>query len=335
MKKYRDVIGVENLMMDFAVQLDRIPETDSLSWMQDYLWQGGGNASTAIVTLARLGARCGMLGVVGSDAFGQFCRDDMIYHNVDVSHLFTQNGPSNFSICLVEEQTGGRSFIVRLGVNEPLDETQADEAYIASAKYIHISMLECSARDMAIHYAKKNGVLVSLDAGWYNPEAEDMINKSDILIMSHDFYAALFDGGKNHSYDQIRENCKSLLKRGPQVVVATLGRQGCAGADKHGSFYLPAFSGYPIVDTTGAGDVYHGGFLYAHNQGWELASCAKFASAVSIINSTCLGGRVGLPTLEDVEEFLANGVICYSGTEERRKSYRDMVRFEFKTPGIR
>ena len=87
MEKVYDVIGVENPIMDFAVSIDRLPKTDSMSVMHDYLWQSGGNASSAIAALARLGAKCSMLGVVGTDEFGTFCRDDMVRHGVDVSHL--------------------------------------------------------------------------------------------------------------------------------------------------------------------------------------------------------------------------------------------------------
>ena len=73
MEKVYDVIGVENPIMDFAVSIDRLPKTDSMSVMHDYLWQSGGNASSAIAALARLGAKCSMLGVVGTDEFGIFC----------------------------------------------------------------------------------------------------------------------------------------------------------------------------------------------------------------------------------------------------------------------
>ena len=92
MEKVYDVIGVENPIMDFAVSIDRLPRTDSMSVMYDYLWQSGGNASSAIAALARLGARCSMLGVVGNDAFGAFCRDDMIRHGVDVSPFIYAGG---------------------------------------------------------------------------------------------------------------------------------------------------------------------------------------------------------------------------------------------------
>lgn len=322
MEKVYDVIGVENPIMDFAVSIDRLPKTDSMSVMYDYLWQSGGNASSAIAALARLGAKCSMLGVVGDDEFGTFCRDDMVRHGVDVSHLYTQEGGTTFTICLAEEETKGRSFLGKMGVNGPLSEDQVDESFIAGARYIHTSMIECSAKRKAIEFARKNGVLVSVDGGAYTEEAEFMIKNSDILIVSEEFYSAMFRDG---NYE---ENCGKLTKCGPQIVIVTLGSKGCAGADRSGNtFSLPPFQGHKIVDTTGAGDVFHGGFLYAHSQGWDLEYCARFASAVSYINCTSLGGRVGIPNRPMVELFLKDNTIDYSDIEPRREFYRNVMKF--------
>ena len=133
-----------------------------------------------------------MLGVVGNDAFGAFCRDDMIRHGVDVSHLYTQEGDTTFTVCLAEEETKGRSFLGKMGVNGALDDEQVDEAFIAGARYIHTSMIECSAKKKAIEYARKHGVLVSVDGGAYTDEADFVIGNSDILIISEEFYSAVF-----------------------------------------------------------------------------------------------------------------------------------------------
>ncbi len=323
MDKVFDVIGVENLIMDFALRIDRLPETDGMTELHDYLWQSGGNASSAIAALARLGAKCAMLGTIGTDEFGKFCKNDMIYHGVDVSHIYQQEGQTTFCVCLAEEETQGRSFVSIKGVNEPLTDEQVDEDFIASAKYIHCSVIESDAKRRAIAYAKKHNVLVSYDAGSYRDNAEQIVDDSDILIMSHQFYKGMF--GNNDKYV---ENCRSLLARGPQIVIVTLGSMGCAGTDGTTDFRLPPFSGHTIVDTTGAGDVFHGGFLYAHNMGWGLEQCARFASAVSYINCTSLGGRVGIPDREMVEQFLADGTIDSSRLEERRKHYRSVMHFQ-------
>lgn len=322
MEKIYDVIGVENPIMDFAVSIERLPKTDSMSIMHDYLWQSGGNASSAIAALARLGARCSMLGVVGNDEFGTFCRGDMVRHGVDVSHLYTQEGGTTFTICLAEEETRGRSFLGKMGVNGPLTEQQIDEAFIAGARYIHTSMIECSAKKKAVEFARKNGVLVSVDGGSYTDEADYLIGNSDILIISEEFYGALFED------DSYVDNCRRLIEQGPQIVIVTLGSKGCAGTDRDGhSFILPPFSGHRIIDTTGAGDVFHGGFLYAHSQGWDLETSAKFASAVSYINCTSLGGRVGIPNRAMVEQFLKDNTIDYSDIEPRKAYYRNVMKF--------
>lgn len=102
------------------------------------------------------------------------------------------------------------------------------------------------------------------------------------------------------------------------ITIVTLGSKGCAGANADGTFTLESFSGagYEIVDTTGAGDVFHDGFLYAWLERYQkpewyysLKDCARFASAVSYINCLTLGGRTGIPTLEMVDTFLKTDVV--------------------------
>lgn len=321
--KVFDIIGIENLIMDFALRIDHLPETDGMSELHDYLWQSGGNASSAIVAASRLGAKCAMVGTIGTDEFGRFCLNDMIYHGVDVSHIYQQEGDTALCICLAEEETQGRSFVARRGVNNPLTDEQIDESFIASAKYIHCSVANTEAKRRAIRYAKKHNVIVSYDAGSFNDDAEQIITDSDILIMSHQFYKSMF--GENSEYVK---NCRKLLQRGPQIVIVTLGAMGCAGTDGKIDFRLPPFSGYTIVDTTGAGDVFHGGFLYAHSKGWNLEECARFASAVSYINCTSLGGRVGIPDRGMVEQFLETGIIEDSQLDERKKHYHSVMYFK-------
>ena len=94
-----------------------------------------------------------------------------------------------------------------------------------------------------------------MDGGAYTDEADFVIGNSDILIISEEFYSAVF------SDDSYMENCRKLTEQGPQIVIVTLGRKRvCASAKRGGAaFQLPPFEGHKIVDTTGAGDVFHGG----------------------------------------------------------------------------
>ena len=325
MEKQYDVIGVENLIMDFAVRINKLPQTDGFAYIRDYCWQSGGNAASAIVALARLGSDCGMVGTTGSDPFGTFCKEDMHRHGVDTSHIKQIPGATTFCICLAEEETQGRSILGKLGDVGSLTNEEIDENYIASAKAIHLGLPYTPTNDVAIRFAREHGVLVSLDAGGPVKNAKELVQKADILIMSEAFYNALFS---DTGYEK---NCAALLCEGPQVAIVTLGKAGCAGADKHGTFRLESFSdcGYEIVDTTGAGDVFHGGFLYAwlHRYGkapfnYDLKDCARFASVVSYINCMSLGWRTGIPNLDMVDTFLRDKTVDLGKFEDRRSFYK-------------
>ena len=328
MEKRFDAISVEDLIMDFAVQIDKLPKTDGGAGIYDYCWQSGGNASSAIVAMARLGSECGVIGVTGTDPFGVFCKQDMIRHGVDVSHIQTQEGTTTLCICLAEEATQGRSILGKGGTVERTKPEDIDADYICQARAIHTGMPFSAAAQKAAKIARENGVLVSLDAGSYHGNAMEIVPQIDILIMSEMFYNGLFDD------NEYETNCQSLLAYGPKVVIVTLGKKGCVGADAEGTFVLPSFSdcGYKIVDTTGAGDVYHGGFLYAYLNryrqapcNYELKDCARFASEVSYINCMTLGGRTGIPTLEMVDTFLQTGNVDLSSIEERKAFYKNAM----------
>ena len=323
-----DVIGVENMTMDFAVQINKLPQTDGFAMIRDYCWQSGGNAGSAIVALARLGAPCGMIGVTGTDPFGRFCKEDMERHGVDTSHIAEQDGDTTFCICLAEQETQGRSILGKLGSAGALKPEEIDAEYIRSAKAIHVGFPITPASNEAIRIARENGVLVSLDAGGPVPNAMEIAANTDILIMSESFYGALFE---DTNYEK---NCRKLLEAGPRIVIVTLGKKGCAGADARGSFRLESFAGagYEIVDTTGAGDVFHGGFLYAYLNrygkepyNYTLSDCAKFASAVSYINCRTLGGRTGIPDLAMVDTFLKENTVDLDLLHDRREFYKHAV----------
>ncbi len=323
MDKQFDVIGIENPILDFAVKTNQIPGTDSVSTLQDYSWQPGGNVSNAVIALTRLGARTAVVGSVGEDEMGHFCKTDFERHGVDCSHLYVQPGETSFDIAIAEESSNGRSFIARFGAYPDLTEEQIDESFICGTKCIHICVPVTANIKKAVEFARKNHVLVSVDAGDYDDvTGKYVIENSDIIIMSEFFYRSLYDD------DSYLENMQKLVSAGCKVAVVTLGANGCAGADIAGNtFRLPSFSGHKIVDTTGAGDVFHGGFLYGYLQGWDIKKCATFASAVSYINCMTLGGRAGIPGKEMVDEFLALGTINLEKVAPRTQYYKDLIRF--------
>ncbi len=329
MEKRFDIIGLENGIVDLALQVDRIPASNSATSLNNYLWQPGGNVDNAIAAAARQGAKCSLMGTVGNDAAGSFFRSDLSMHGIDSSHLYTKDGDTVIAVCLAEEETRERSFLLYHCPgyeNCPdLEPKDLDADYIASARYLHVGCNSGRMMRTIVESARGNGVIVSVDGASYTDDLSWVLDHCDIMVMSKAYYASLFGDDEDYT-DNMR---RLVMDRGIDTCVVTLGPEGCAGANKAGeSFRIPAFSGYDIIDTTGAGDVYHGGFLFAHSQGWSLRECAEYASAVSFIKCTTLGGRAGIPDRATVERFLRYGVIDYTDIMARQKHYRNVMRFE-------
>ena len=325
MEKDFDIIGLENGIVDLALQVDELPERGSAATLWNYLWQPGGNVDNAIAAAARQGSRCSFMGTVGNDVQGDFFRKDLIYHGIDTSHLLSKDGTTTIAVCLAEKKSQERSFLVYRGDegSPDLKQEDLDERFIAGSKYLHVGAASGKMMRIVVDMARKNGVIISVDGASLSEDLEWTLDHCDIMIMSKQFYRQLF----GESSEDYVANMKRLSKeREIDTCIVTLGSDGCAGANRKGeSFRIPAFSGFEIIDTTGAGDVFHGGFLFAHSQGWDLERCARYASAVSFIKCTTLGGRVGIPDRRTVEQFLENGTIDLSGAEERRKHYSSVM----------
>jgi len=107
-------------------------------------------------------------------------------------------------------------------------------------------------------------------------------------------------------------------------VVFTLGVKGCLGIDNNDKYFtLPAFRNISVVDTTGAGDVFHGAFIFGLLQGWDVKKTSKFSSAVSALKCTRLGGRAAIPDYDTVQKFIKTGNIDYTEIDKRVAFYRE------------
>jgi sulfofructose kinase len=293
-----DVVGLGYCSLDYLGIVPGRPEfdLDTVS-LSDFAKSGGGPVSTALVTLARLGARTGYIGVLGEDEGGAFLKGEFEREGVDLSRLRVQTGAcSQICMVLVEAGTGRRSILCYRAAGElVLDE--ADRLYVSSARYLHLDGHHMDAAITAAGWACAAGVKVSFDANRPRPRLDELLPLVDVLIVSERFPLA-YTGHE----DQVRAG-RRLLEMGPEIVVITLGSEGCLCLWEDRAIHVPGFQ-VDVVDTTGAGDAFHGAFLYGLLQGWELERTAIFANAVAAINCTRLGGRAGLPDLSEVEIFL-------------------------------
>lgn len=325
MEKKYDIIGLATPGQDLVIELEKMPREVS-SKMYDCCFQGGGWVATALCAAGNLGMRASFCGVVGDDVFGKMIAEDFKYNNVDTSHLIVEKGKrSNFCLCITERAEKSKMLISRPGECREVEPDDIDEEYIRSARMLHVGFVNEGIRKAAdiIHTAEGK---VSVDAAYYKPYVYENYDIFDIFIGSEYYFNGLLeelgiDVSKPLSDKEKFEVMRYVQSKGPEIVIFTFGADGCMGIYGDNTFSLPAMD-VPVVDTTGAGDVFHGAFDAAYLNGLDIVSAAKYATGVSSIKCTQMGGRAGIPDSETLEIFLKTGEIDYEKINRRVEHYK-------------
>ncbi len=319
-RKKFDLIGWGDPFLDLVVDIDKLPNSNTNCPMYSRCFQGGGNVATALVAGARLGLKTALIGSVGDDLFGKLSISDLKYNNVDTSYVVVHKGKkSNFSICLSERAVRGKEFIVGHGDFDDLGIEYVNSELISSAKMLHTGKITPAAIN-ACELMHSVGGKVSIDAPYYKPFVYENYHLFDIFIGSEMYYNEMCSANR-FDKSNYEENMKSLREAGCEVVIFTFGEDGCRGVYDDKYFELPAIK-VSAVDTTGAGDVFHGAFDYAYLNCMNVEEAARFSSAVSAIKCTRPGGRAGIPTLDVLDKFVKTGKIDYSEIDMRVAHYQ-------------
>jgi len=296
------VVGLGQCAYDILGRVDAYPPADAKAELSGILFQGGGPAATALVTLSRLGIATAFFGRVGDDDFGARIRYGLLDEGVDCGNLFIDRGrTSQFAFIAVEEGSGRRNIFWSRGSARPLSPAEIDPAPIRNARVLHLDGLQHEASLTAARIAREAGVTTVLDGGTLRETTAELLPLIDHLVVSEKF--ALQSAGGNDPHSALEK----LLNHGARSVTVTLGERGSHSRSNDGAeFHQPAFTTDAAIDTTGCGDVFHGGYIYGLLQGWELRRTVRFASACAALKTRALGGRTAIPTLAEVEAFLAD-----------------------------
>jgi sugar/nucleoside kinase (ribokinase family) len=282
--------------------VERFPAGEAVQRASAAAEAGGGPVATAMVGLARLGARAAMVDALGEDRRGDQILEDFRREGVSTHAIKVRKGhSSSVAAILVRREDGARSIVYRPGSAPPLTEEELPEGIIRSAGFLHLNGRHWEACLAAARLAQEAGVRVSFDGGAhrYRPELRALIPMVDVCIVARSFARRYTGEGEPMTAG------RRLLEEGPDLVVITGGAGGSWVVPSHGApFHQAAHEIETVVDTTGGGDAFHAGFLYGLLRGWELERVAAFASAVGAMNCRALGGREALPTLAEVEAFL-------------------------------
>ncbi len=291
-------VGLGYCSNDHLCRIAEIP-IDSKTEMLEHMIQGGGPAADATVGAARLGLKAAFVTAIGDDADGVKILADFQADKVDVSGIRVRKGGcSPIAYCWVTND-GGRSVAWTRNKLELLKADEIPLEMIRGAKVLHLDGHHPDAAVAAAKAAKAAGVLVNLDAGTFTPRIDELLALADIIIASEAF--ARRWSGEEHLEAALRK----LKTIGAKVTGLTAGSKGSLLIQDDGSIlHCPAFSGLPIVDTTGAGDAYHCGFVVAYLEGRSPMECMRFGSAFAGLKCGKLGARAGLPTMAETEAFL-------------------------------
>lgn len=295
------VVGLGQCSFDIFGTLPHYPAADSKSELSATLIQGGGPVATALVTLARLGVVSAFVGRIGGDDFGRRIQQGLSDEGVDCHYLLVDGtASSQFSFIAVEQDRGRRTVFCHPGSYTPLTAEEVPTPLIVGSRMLHLDGSHPEAALGAAQSARQAGVITVLDGGSWRPGTEALLPFIDHPVVSAKFAAHLLPGRP------VQEALPKLIGYGCRAATVTDGEAGSHTLTRDGgTFYQPAFA-VAAVDTTGCGDVFHGGYMYGLLQGWPLRRTVRFAAGCAALKATALGGRTAIPTRAAVEALLAS-----------------------------
>lgn len=288
-----DVVGLGYTALDYLGIVPHLPEENRKLELERFTIQGGGPTATAMVALRRLGRTAAYIGKVGGDDFGRRMIAELAGEGVDTSAVIVEQGSSSqFAFIMVDGQTAKRTILWTRGSVSRIDPGEVDCDLVASARALLVDDLEPAAAAVAARAARDEGIPVLIDAGSLREGVRELLPLCDYIVSSEVFAGQLAGG------DDSGRALDAILSYGPRAAVITRGERGCIASDGSETIAVEGF-GVAAVDTTGAGDVYHGAFLHAVLEGWGLRDSCIFANAVAALKCRRLGGRAGIPGLDE------------------------------------
>jgi len=292
-------VGLGLCTLDYSFAVERYPRLDDKIDAVSFSRQGGGPVPTALCTLSKFGVKSAFVGKCGADHDGIALRDELKRFGVDTRRLILDSeSRTPRAFVIVDKESGKRTVILDRSESSVFSPDELDVSFIRKAGFILIDGREPDASVAAAAIVKKAGGEVIIDAGSPRKNIGDLLPHVDHLVVSNRFSLDF-----TQEVDPGRAALK-LAHMGFKTVVITSGHRGCIGATPAGELYQQEAFDVDVVDTTGAGDVFHGAYVYGLTQRWELPRILRFASAASALKCTRLGGRRGIPELNEVHELI-------------------------------
>lgn len=303
-----NVVGLGQCSFDNLFIVDSFPVPDTKKEVIAYETAGGGPVATALVSLSRLGVHCSFHGVVGDDEAGEKIRKSLEKEHIITDGLITrEQSHSQIAFICIEKGSGKRTIFWKRPSAESLKPHELPHDFLENKDFLLVDGLMAEASIYAAKRAREINLPVMLDAGRVREGMIELAHLCEYVVGSEEFARDIINDGANFQPgDSSFRPEKALMQMksvNARAVTITLGDRGSITAWGNEVVRTPAYN-VDVVDTTGAGDVFHGGYIYGLLQKWDLKDVVRFASAFAALKCRKLGGRAGIPTLKEVEDFI-------------------------------
>ena len=303
MNKLFDVLGIGAYCIDYLCSVDRYPLEDEKLKVENIEVQGGGNAATACVAVARLGGRVCYHGAIGKDDITDKILDGLKSEGVETKYIKCKEGNNPISFVIINKETDSRTILYRKKSIPHFTANEINPEAVYSSQVVLVDFYHEEAALEASRIAKQKGIQVVVDAEKTSSLSGQIMANASHIVASKDFASQFIKGKENI------EN-RSLLdlfseKTGGAYVTITLGSDGALThvRDEARVIFQKAFS-IEVADTTGAGDVFHGAYSYFLSKGYTIDDILRLAAACAALKCKKVGGRNGIPTMQELNQFL-------------------------------
>ena len=297
-----DVVGLGLNATDTVLMVREFPALGGKERVLSSSMHAGGQVATALVTCQRLGLHTRYIGKVGDDEGGRIQLASLKREGVDLRYTrVVRDTPNQFGHILVEQTSGERTVFWDRDARLTVTPAELTEGAIATARLLHLDGCDVEACLRAARWARRARIPVVADLDTVYKRVENLFPYIDYLIASTKFLPTLT--GQADPFRALECAATKYKMKAPGM---TLGRDGALFYQGGQFHYSPGFV-IETVDTTGAGDVFHGALIYGLLAGWEIGSILDFANAMAALNCTVLGARGGIKTQAEAENLMATG----------------------------
>jgi len=289
------ILCLGQAVQDFVFSVDALPDAGEKYRAHAFETVGGGPAATAAVTIAKLNGHAQLIARLGDDQIGDLILNELTGYGVDCELVRRFAGQRSSLSAVMLDKAGERMIVNYLDPELPqntdwLPEIKAD-AVLADTRWVGGSKAILSS-------AKAAGLPAILDADRPVPKGAELISCASHVAFSAE---GLSDWAGD---DDHRQNLKEAARQSGAWCCVTLGGDGVLFTTSDGIQHMPAFK-VDVVDSLGAGDVWHGAFALCLGEGGDEEDALRFANATAALKVGRKGGRRGTPTRLEVEDYLA------------------------------